>query len=646
MTENIYFLDYTCDCLYTAGMFIRQTIKTAKGKEYIQHQLIESIRTPQGPRHILVLNLGVISLDKHKWKDLANAIEHELHNQPELFVTDPEIKKLAQHYAKAIIKNRLNQKEEKNTRDTIEKAQYETVDVNSVKSSDVRSVGVEYLTLNQMGEYHLDSILKGLQASEKQIIYAKMLIAGRIAHPASERETVRWINENSAIHELLHSNIKVYDNALHRTAVWLWEHHDKIEQQLSAAARKMFSLKETIILYDLTNTYFEGTKKNSTIAKPSKISKERRNDRPLITLALTIDEEGFPKQSRILEGNISEPKTLERMLDRLTEITDGFNSWKTIVIDAGIATEANLAIISDRCFKYVAVSRKQSYENNFWESADESQVMLSDGACLKVKLKRTEKEAWLLCHSGAKEAKERAILARRFTKFEEGLIAIKEGLKKKGTRKGYNRILERIGRLKEKYKVGSLYHIEIKEECGVVSDITFFRNPNGKAKEESVGEYVLRTNRIELTGEEISNIHRSLTTVEDSFKSMKSDLGLRPNWHQSDDPSVSHIFITVLGYHIISGILKRLRTGEINYSWSTVRNILSNHARVTTTFNTEKGDTMNIRTTTTCTVKQEDIYHALKIKHNPLKRVKIVIPSKRERPTTSERENVVMKKMI
>ena len=415
--------------------------------------------------------------------------------------------------------------------------------------------------------------------------------------------------------------------------------HDKIEQRLSQVAREIFGLKETIILYDLTNTYFEGSKKGSKIAKHAK-SKDKRNDRPVITLALTLDAQGFPKQSKVYEGNISEPGTLEKMLDELSNVVDGFNPQKTIVIDAGIATEDNLEIIKRKQFKYLAVSRKKSYGDDFWQGSQEQQIKLSDKKTrLRVRLVTTKKELYLLCHSEAKEAKEKAILERRLKKFEEGLNGMNKGLKKKRAfyHKKYDKIIERIGRLKEKYGVGSLYDIDVKQEKGVATKIIFNKNPNGKAKEKRVGEYVIRTNRLDLSEEEISKIHRTLTTIEDSFRSMKSELGLRPNYHKRDDTSTAHIFITVIAYHIIAGILKKLRTNGINYSWHTIRNILSTQVRVTTSFNTEDKATIHVRTTTTPTLKQSDIYSKLELLQKPLKQVKIKIPFKKDRaPQTNK----------
>jgi hypothetical protein len=620
-------------------MFIREKSKTVKGKKYIQHQLIESMRTPAGPRQRLVLNLGFLDLHQDKWKELANTIESEVHRQSRLFITDPQIEKLAKHYAKVIVREKLNKESERaasdNGADSLS-ADFELVDVNSVNSSDARKIGAEHVVLAQMQEYKFDKMLTQLGFTDNQIDYAKILIAGRLVHPSSERETARWANEDSAILELLQSKISVYDTALHRTAVLLWEQHDKIEQRLSQAAREVFGLEETIILYDLTNTYFEGSKQGSEIAKHAK-SKDKRDDRPLVTLALTLDGQGFPKQSKVFEGNISEPGTLEKMLDELSNVVDGFNCQKTIVIDAGIATEENLELIERKQFKYLAVSRKKSYGDDFWQECQEQQIKLSDKkTLLKVKLVTTKKELYLLVHSEAKEAKEKAILDRRLQKFEEGLKKINEGLKRKRTHKRYDKIIERIGRLKEKYGVGSLYDIEVKQEKGIATQIIFNKNPNGKAKEKRVGEYVIRTNRLDLIEEEISKIHRTLTTIEDSFRSMKSELGLRPNYHKRDDTGTAHIFITIIAYHIIVGILKKLRTNGINYSWRTIRNILSTQVRVTTSFNTEDQATIHIRTTTTPTLKQSEIYSKLGVLQKPLKQVKIKLPLKKDRGTSNK----------
>ena len=619
-------LDISSVTFYIELMFIRETVKSKKGKKYIQHQLVESVRTPHGPRQKLLLNLGFLDLPKDKWKELANTIESELHKQKRLFTTDPEIERLAGHYAEVIIKEQLDHAENQTV---YSPPVYETVDIESVSTTDVKTIGAEHLAASSLQEYGFDKILKDLKFSSKEIDYAKMLIVARLVHPASERETARWINENSAISELINTNVFVYDNALHRTACLLMENHKTIEQLLAQTARGLFDLKETVILYDLTNTYFEGSKRGSRLAKPAK-SKERRNDRPLVTLALTVDDDGFPKQSKILEGNVSEPGTLEGMLNELAKAADGVNTERTIVIDAGIASEKNIGIIKQNGFKYVAVSRKRSYPDDFWDSGVEKHLKLSDGETeLKVKMVKEDGEVFLHCHSIEKELKEKAILDKKTSRFEQELKKVKEGISKKGAQKKYECIIEKIGRLKERYGIGSLYDIAIESADGKVNQISYDKNPNGKAKETKVGEYILRTNRIDLSEEEISKIHRSLTTVEDSFRSIKSHLGLRPVHHKRDDTTTAHIFVTVLAYHFLAGILRKLRQNKIHYNWQSIRNILANHVRVTTTFTTEDGSTINIRNSVVPTMNQQIIYKSLNLKQQPLGRIKIKIPLKK-----------------
>ena len=605
-------------------MFIREKTRKSKGKKrYIQHQLIESIRTPAGPRQHIVLNLGQLNLPEDKWKELANCIEGLLSNQRNLLPQDPEIEVKARHYASQIRLERLARS--KKIEDSKEAAvkediQYEQVDVNSLIANDAKTIGAEHVVVSQMDEYGFDKILKALNFTEKQIVYARMLIVGRMVHPGSERETVRWLCETSGVGELLDPQVKVYDTALHRAAVLLWENHVAIEQELSNRAKEIFSLKETVILYDLTNTYFEGSKRGSKVAGYGK-SKEKRNDCPLVTLSLTVDEEGFPKQSKVWEGNVSEPDTLEDVLLGLKKEENLFSSQRTIVMDAGIATEDNVALIKKRGFKYVAVSRKRTYDDSFWSEEEPEKIALSDGkTILSMKLARTEEEVFLLCHSEAKEAKESAILLRREEKFEQELLAMREGLKEKRKLKKYDKIMERIGRFKERYKVGNLYTINVKQTDGKVTDIQFVKNEQYHAKESSVGTYVLRTNRLDLCAQEISKLHRSLTTVEESFKNMKGDLGLRPNFHHDDIPTIAHVHVTVLAYHMLAGILKKLRTAGIYYNWNTIRDVLKTHVRVTTTMNTEDGHVIDARTCTTPTEKQHTIYNKLHIKHTPLGR--------------------------
>ena len=627
-------------CEHFSEMFIRRKIKTIKGQTYQQHQLLKSVRTDQGPRQEVILNMGALTLPKDQWKVLANAIEAKLNNQSAFAFEEKsaEVENLAGHFAQMILSKRLNeQADNSSTKDQQqsvhppdEQADYQNVDVNSVATSQSKSIGAEYVIAEQMSRYGFEAILQRLDFSAKQIDYARHLIIGRAVHPSSERELVRWINDDSALKELIGSDERVYDNALHRTALLLWEHRVQIEQRLRQAAKELFLLDETIILYDLTNTYFEGKKTGSLKAQFGK-SKEKRNDCKLMTLALVVDALGFPKESHVLEGNVSEPGTLAGMLDRLKTVGKE-GERKTIVIDAGIATEENIALLKAQQVSYIAVSRKQSYDPLLWAQSQEVRVPLNDKQTeLSVRLAIVEssteedaevsREAFLLCHSPHKAIKEQQIAEKRMQQFESELERIHAGLTKPRTQKKYGKIMERIGRLKQRYGVGNCYAIEIEQQDCLVKTISFKKTPTGQLKSERFGDYVIRTDRVDLDESTLSTIHRSLTTIESSFRAMKSELGLRPNYHKSEEASMAHIFLSVLAYHMVCPIINRLSESGLNYTWNSVRNMLSSHDRVVTSFNTQEGECIHVRNTTRANLNQKNIYNALGLKHEPLKNI-------------------------
>ena len=617
-------------------MFIRRKIKTLKGQTYQQHQLLKSVRTEKGPRQQVILNMGELSLPKSQWKELANAIEAKLNNQQALNLleeTKEEVEVLASHFAQMILSRRLNEQ-----RDSASAPQgyttgsdHQHVDINSIKTSQSRSIGAEYVVSKQMDNYRLDAILRGLDFSDKEIDYAKELVIGRAVHPSSERELVRWINDDSALKELIGSDERVYDNALHRTALRLWEQRKAIERSLRAKAVELFSLDQSVILYDLTNTYFEGKKTGSVKAQFGR-SKEKRSDCKLMTLALVVDSLGFPQESHVLEGNVSEPGTLAGMLDTLEKLGQA-GQRKTIVIDAGIATEENIELLKKKKVSYVAISRKRSYDPSLWSESKEVIVPLNDNQSeLKVKLAIVEtgskettvcREAFLLCHSSQKELKQRQISEKRMQGFETALEQLHTGLSRPRTQKAYGKIMERIGRLKQKYGVGNSYTIEVDEKASLATAIRFKKNRTGQLQSQGCGDYVIRTDRVDLDELALSTIHRSLTKIESSFRAMKSDLGLRPNYHKNEQSSMAHIFLSVLAYHMVYPVLNKLSESGLNYTWTSVRNILSSHDRVVTSFNSRDGACIHVRNTTQANANQKAIYNALKMNHDPLKNITI-----------------------
>jgi len=597
-------------------MFIRETKKSNKGykRQFIYHLLVESYRTDKGPRQRVLLDLGKLTIPKEQWKLLANRIEEIITGQNSLLDIEPELEALARHYAHLLVQKNLNkQKEEDQSRD------FEEIDLNSVKTSHLRTIGGEYVTDEMLHKIGFTEILEKLKFTDKQIKIAKLLIIGRMIYPASEFATYKWAHNLSAIDELLNLNLnETSHNLLYRVSDLLIENQEAIEHYLCESERDLFSLKEKIILYDLTNTYFESSK-TSALKKYGR-SKEKRNDQPLVTLGLVIDEKGFPKQSHIFEGNVGETKTFKMVLQKM-ERASNYKSSKTFIMDAGISSEENLQLIKSLGHDYIVVARNKPVG----QAPDDGFVVIghSQQGRVEARLIKQQNETILFCRSDLKKSKETSMRSRFSERFEADLKYAKESLHKKRGTKRYTKVLERIGRLKQKHaRIAYLYNVSIEEKDGMVTDIAWQINNRKKMDERFGGSYYLRTSRTDLSEQEIWDLYVSLTDVEDSFRSMKSYLGLRPNFHQKDERIKGHLFISVLAHHVVNSIQTLLHRNGVYLQWNTIRELLSVQQRVTTEMTTKAGKRIWLRNTSEPEPFHYLVADVLSIKAKPLGRKK------------------------
>jgi len=367
-------------------------------------------------------------------------------------------------------------------------------------------------------------------------------------NPGSELNTYEWLKERSSLFELL--GINYHRKSLrqfYRVSEKLFKYSEEIEKKLFEYEQELFNFENKILLYDLTNTHFEGIQKNNKKAKRGK-SKQKRSDCPLVTLGMVLNEEGFPICSKIYEGNKSEVKTL---IDIVRDLSSKVNLQvkPTIVIDAGIASEENIKLIKDSGYNYIAVSRGKDIALDYSEGEDIS--IKNDSYSVKGKLNIVGQESFLCISSEMKAFKEGGIKDRFRQRFEEGLEHIRSSLSKKNGIKRYDKIHERIGRLKSKCsKVSRYYDIEVvrKDDSNIVADIRW------KVDEEKLattlnGSYAIRTNFTDLSEQEIWDIYVMLNDVESTFRTLKSELGLRPVYHSKESAVEGHLFISVLAYH-------------------------------------------------------------------------------------------------
>jgi transposase len=601
-------------------MFIRKTTHTnnKNGQKYHTYKLVESIRTSRGPRQRPVLNIGKdFTLPQEKWKELADRIEAIISGQSNLFPVPEEIEQLAQRYARRIIR-RHGQRSPVAVKDQ-SNLDYQTVDVNSLENEQIRSVGGESVVLATIKELELDRKLEALGFNRPNMEAAIGVITARLLAPTSERATHLWLQNETSLDDLMDTSFEpLSQDRVYKVSDMLLSHKDAIETHLQNRERHLFNLDEKILLYDLTNTFFEGSGKYNKKAHFG-VSKEKRSDCPLVTLALLMDADGFPKKSEILEGNVSEPGTLEKIVPMISTVA----KKPIIVTDAGIGTKKNIKWMSDKQYHYIVVSRKRKPE--IPAGIDMVKVREDDRRviCAAVRINTTG-EMEVLCHSTAKEIKERGIKNRFERRFEDKLTEVHNALNKKYGTKKYDKVLEKIGRLKERYRrVARRYEISVGKDDKSGNAISI--NWRMKQIDDTSGYYVLRSNLTDSNEKEVFDIFTMLLDLEDAFRSMKSELGFRPVYHQGEYRFDGHLFLTVLAYHVLHSIRLKLKCHGITHSWSTIRSRLATHYRVTTSMKRSDGKMLYVRKTARPEECHTVIYDALGFPHRPGKISKVTL---------------------
>ena len=618
-------------------MYIRRTtIKSRKtGEPYYSHRLVESVRTEKGVRQRTILNLGKdFPYARALWSDLACRIDEIISGQMSLFKLSTELETAAQRYAALIIQSRNRADDIQN--DKTGSDAYHNVNIDSLELMRPRSVGPEHVCYEVFSQLQLSRKLKELGFNKHELSAAIGTIIGRMSEPGSELATHYWLQNHSGLGELIGYDYEGMSlTRMYQISDLIYKHKEEIERHLYVRERSLFQFEETITLYDLTNTYFEGSCKFNELGAHGK-SKEKRSDCPLVTLGLVLDSSGFPKRSKLFAGNASEPHTLEDMLKGLEESLETvdekqqqlFKKSKPIVIlDAGIATEGNIEWLRKKQYRYLVVSRKRHRE-----FSEDKAVKVKEEKDYTVKVYKTRNEETgeveLYCHSTRREDKEKAIQDRFSTRFEEALKKLDKGLDKKGCMKKYDKVVEKIGRLKQKYsKAAKNYKISIKKdkETDNAIQILWEKNQTPDSADSHPGVYCLRTNLETWDESTLWRTYTMLTDLEAVFRSLKSELGLRPVFHQKTKRVSSHLFITLLAYHFVHTIRYQLKNKDIHSSWSDLRKQLRGQDRVTVSMRCQNGEMIHVRKSTKPEPRHQIIYDALNLTHYPGRAIKNIM---------------------
>ena len=644
-------------------MFIRKvkTRTTDKGINYYSYRLVDTYRSAGRVRQRTLMNLGShFSYPQEQWPALTQRIEQILEGQSELIVPEsPELEEQAQSISHSLLRKYSTAEllglsgteqedtthEDKDTSDEDETALH-TVDLNSLEYLNSRTIGAEALACSALSTVDLPGCLKSLGFNRNQLNAAIGNIVARMVLPGSELSTHTWLQKNSALGELLDFDYEKQGlSALYRASDLLWSHHDAIEHYLYQQHLSLFNSEDTITLYDLTNTFFEGTGKHNDLAAYGH-SKERRSDCPLVTLALVLGENGFVRHSRIFAGNASEPATLQQMIEQLRQPVKIKNRKTvsdippdnpsealdlrlplTIVMDAGIASEENIQWLVEQGYKYIVVSRKRQMEFD-----EQQSVVVKEHEHDSVQAMRVERnngEVELYCHSKLREKKEQGMSKLASERLESELNYLSEGLHIKHRLKNAKKLCEKVGRLRQKYRSVSRYYeitIETDDAQKNATELNFKRiEPKDNDPNAHPGVYCLRSNQTDWDEQKMWSTYIMLTDLEAVFRSLKSELGMRPVYHQKTHRVEGHIFITLLGYNLVHQLRRQLKQQGIDDSWETIRTTMSTQMRITTRLKGKEGEQIYVRKSVRPNTDQQRILTAFNLEWLPGKTEKVIV---------------------
>ena len=506
-------------------MFLRRNHRSVRGADYDYWTLVESVRTERGPRQRVVATIGKLSGPEDEehvgWESIGRILSGEAPKEADLF---------------------------EKQRDTPEWA---TVNTRGIGIERLRRFGDVYLGLALWKRLKFDEIFDKLQVEGREDIpWSKMFCVttlARFCQPSSELAIAEGWYEKTALEDILGiPPEKIDDNRLYRTLDKLLGHKDEISKHLQDRYAEWFGSDFDFLFYDITSTYFEGQCSKNPQAKRG-YSRDNRPDCKQVCIGLVVNRDGLPVGYEVFDGNRRDVTTLEEMVE-LMETKYG-KAKRTWVLDRGFVSEENLEFLRQRGATYI-VGTMRSLLKDFKSNIDANDWTLIQSG-IEVKIVRHPEfgeEKFILCRSEGRKQKERAMLERQVTRLEDQLKKIASGIKK-GRLKNTSQIERRIGRwMGRNPKAEVLFDVElVRDAQGQLIDLKIERHKNRTEwAEQANGCYILRTNLTEENPAALWKAYMHLVQAEKAFRMEKSDLGMRPVFHQTEKRVQSHIFVCFL----------------------------------------------------------------------------------------------------
>jgi transposase len=495
-------------------MYLRRCYRNKDGKRHAYWALVESYRTARGPRQRVVAWLG--ELDEQGRLAIRKEGE-EARYQGHLFEDKKPI--------------------------------WIEVDVQRIAVERTRRFGGPWLGLELLRKLGLDSFIAQTVPSGREdvswAVMAMVLVLGRLCNPSSELRLAEQGYESSAMSELLGVTAdKVNDDRLYRALDRLLPHKEAFEKYLKEKLGELFPLDYDLLLYDVTSTYFEGEAYRNTLAQRG-YSRDHRPDCKQVNIALVVSRCGMPVGYEVFAGNRHDSKTVEQVVEHVEKIYGRANRiW---VMDRGMMSEDNVQYLRKEGRRYIVGTPKSQLRKYEQELLSKEWKQVHEGLQVRLCPAPDGKEVFILCRSLERQAKEQAMHERFEKRIEEGLGKITASCRK--SRQKPLVIAERVGKLMgQNTRAAGLFRVQIQEEKGAAridwSKLDSWR----EWARLSEGCYMLRSNVTDWTPEELWRAYIQLTEAEAAFRIQKSDLQIRPVWHQRADRVQAHIFVCFLAY--------------------------------------------------------------------------------------------------
>lgn len=522
----------------SAGMFLRPHQRSKDGKEHIYWSLVETVRTADGPRQRTLCYLGELNGSAQaRWlKSIAVFNEHGEVEQLKLFPSQVE--------------------------PPADDPQVARVLVHRVRLERTRQFGAAFLGRELWKHLELDRFFEQAVDNDPADVpwsrVAAVLAINRLCAPGSELAIEERWYPSTALDDLLEIDEgKINDTRLYRCLDRLLPQKTKLERHLKQRYGELFGAEFDVLLYDLTSTYVEGAAEKNPMMDWG-YSRDHRPDCQQLVLALIVNSEGFPFSYETFDGNRADVSTMETIL-RMVERKYG-QARRIWVMDRGIVSEENLQAIRRRGGQYL-VGTPRSQMKRF-----EAELLQEDWTQVRpdVEVKRVAipqgNETYILCRTAGRKEKEKAIRKRFSTRMEEALKRLQTTIVA-GRLKDRNKMERRLGKIQARHsQVNDLFEVALQDTSEGVRLVWKIKEERKVWRDLREGAYMLRTNLQMDSAEEMWSKYMQLTEAEASFRVLKSELSLRPLFHQKELRVKAHVLVAFLGYALwvtLKHLLKR-----------------------------------------------------------------------------------------